>query len=1050
MSTDMTNNIDHEVIESRNNNENTMENGYEPMDTSDETNSENITRVMSVESDQSLSLTIPEPIDNDSYNMNIDVPYAENVTTDSSTSALINIDAVSTSNVELNRAMSLDNTNGLNFASASICKPPDIDEVNTNLVESCGNIRNNIENPVSNIPVSNSANEIQKVPEVGINYGAGTSQWRNIQSNSLGSWRLSRDDVDFGSEIPAYGTQVCLKKIKRAGPYILGPAIGTSPVKSIVQCLARKSGTDKYYTIKILTLKDENEYETQDDRQGKMLLHAEYSLLSLLQNQDGVVHHHGFFKDSALGEKSTANGRIYTGKIKRRLCLVLDCLTSHDFNPRNDELLNLQHHVIKEKKLSEKESLLIFTDTVRIVAELHKRNIVHRDLKLGNLVLDRKSRKVTITNFCLGKHLASENDLLKDQRGSPAYISPDVLCGKPYLGKPSDMWALGVVLFTMLYGQFPFYDSNPTQLFIKIKAANYHIPNDGRVSEGTINLIRNLLVLQPSRRLTAIQVLESLSTIIETFKIRLTIGEEEQVVPDIADINKDESTTNEKKNDLTEKSRLITTRPFADLFKKISFQEQMLQLLNQSQSPLTPRARPYSQIPVHRVDSDPRELTPAELERYKHLIPRENQRQHSHGSSRREGAIRPRAPTRYRSSTTNLSQSRSTQNGGSINSSNNQNSNDNSNNTNVAHVPSGSGTSNINGRSSINANWTTISPQNIPTTSTISPLSSSITNSISRSSSAPINLPSLNTINSVNGNNRTVSNSSNLISTSGSVITTTTTTTATAATLEQIYSNLNPTMTLTNFNGSNFMDPAVVPIRSSTNSPTRSRSGDSRARLNHARMSMAIRACLLSRSNPRSNINNVNNNNGAEMTNGLQTGTANRSVPGIESRNQQNRFREAILDRLMSFRSRIQQNRINHIEREIETVRNRLLLNPERNLNSNDIIRNGNMLSRRNSYGQNRHLPYGLTSLNYLTTNRNISNDVTSVLQNGGIHEINNEIITEPVVNNHTITNFTNALQRLATRLGRSLQSTENNEQIGDLQSNRLNGSSEEENDRSI
>lgn len=612
------------------------------------------------------------------------------------------------------------------------------------------------------------------------------------------------------------------------------------------------------------------------------------------------------------------------------------------------------------------------------------------------------------------------------------------------------MWALGVVLFTMLYGQFPFYDSNPTQLFIKIKAANYHIPNDGRVSEGTINLIRNLLVLQPSRRLTAIQVLESLSIIIETFKIRLTIGEEEQVVPDIADINKDESTMNEKKNDLTEKSRLITTRPFADLFKKISFQEQMLQLLNQSQSPLTPRARPYSQIPVHRVDSDPRELTPAELERYKHLIPRENQRQHSHSSNRREGAMRPRAATRYRSSTTNLTQSRSTQNGGSINSSNNQNSNENSNNTNIAHVPSGSGTSNINRRSSINANWTTVSAQNIPTTSTNSPLSSSITNSINRSSSAPINLPSLNTINSVNDNNRTVaigvSNSSNLISTSGTVITTTTTTTATAATLEQIYSNLNPTMTSTNF-----MDPAVVPLRSSTNSPTRSRSGDSRARLNHARMSMAIRACLLSRSNPRSNINNVNNNNnGTEMTNGLQTGMLNRSVSGIESRNQQNRFREAILDRLMSFRSRIQQNRINHIEREIETVRNRLLLNPERNLNSNDNIRNGNLLSRRNSYGQNRHLPYGLTSLNYLTTNRNISNDVTSVLQNGGIHEINNEIITEPVINNHTITNFTNALQRLATRLGRSLQSTENNEQIGDLQSNRLNGSSEEENDRSI
>lgn len=44
------------------------------------------------------------------------------------------------------------------------------------------------------------------------------------------------------------------------------------------------------------------------------------------------------------------------------------------------------------------------------------------------------------------------------------------------VGKPSDMWALGVVLFTMLYGQFPFYDSVPAELFRKIKSAEFTIP----------------------------------------------------------------------------------------------------------------------------------------------------------------------------------------------------------------------------------------------------------------------------------------------------------------------------------------------------------------------------------------------------------------------------------------------------------------------------------------------------------------------------------------------------------------------------------------------
>jgi len=54
-------------------------------------------------------------------------------------------------------------------------------------------------------------------------------------------------------------------------------------------------------------------------------------------------------------------------------------------------------------------------------------NIVHRDLKLGNMVLNKETNAVTITNFCLGKLLLNDDDLLRDQRGSPAYISPEVL-----------------------------------------------------------------------------------------------------------------------------------------------------------------------------------------------------------------------------------------------------------------------------------------------------------------------------------------------------------------------------------------------------------------------------------------------------------------------------------------------------------------------------------------------------------------------------------------------------------------------------------------------
>jgi len=181
--------------------------------------------------------------------------------------------------------------------------------------------------------------------------------------------------------------------------------------------------------------------------------------------------------------------------------------------------------------LPEKLALKIFYNVVEVVVRLHKKNIVHRDLKLGNIILDKETKEVTLTNFGLGKLLSSENEQLKDQRGSPAYISPDVISGKPYVGKPSDMWALGVVLYTMLYGQFPFYDASPTELFRKIKLADYQIPTEFLVSQPTIKLIQALLVLDPTKRLTAIDTLARVKDIIHT-ETSFLVDSDSQVVPD--------------------------------------------------------------------------------------------------------------------------------------------------------------------------------------------------------------------------------------------------------------------------------------------------------------------------------------------------------------------------------------------------------------------------------------------------------------------------------------------------------------------------------------
>ncbi|OWR41539.1 Serine/threonine-protein kinase 40 [Danaus plexippus plexippus] len=442
------------------------------------------------------------------------------------------------------------------------------------------------------------------------------------------------------SDVPAPGTPVPDKHVRKAGPYLLGPKLGPSPVKSIVQCLARKEKTDEFYQIKILTLRNEGQTETQDDRQGKMLLHTEYSLLSLLKDQDGVIHHHGLFKDHAVEEVPNPNGPglIYTGRVRQRLFLVLDCVNAHQFSEKGSELINLQQYVTKVKKVPEKEAILIFYDIVRVVANLHKRNIVHRDLKLGNIVLNQRTGRVIITNFCLGTHLGSDRDLLKDQRGSPAYISPDVLMCKPYLGKPSDMWALGVVLYTMLYGQFPFCDTSLAQLFSRIQAANYNIPPDGnsvQVTDSTVFLIQRLLVKDPKHRLLADQVLDQLSSIIASYVVVPNPSEDLQVVPDVVLDEKpasNGSTEIERKPFLTTPDSERTPNSSEELgvfcvplpdFLALNFPSPtrvtQSSILVHPTNPVdsNPSQR---QITVQRIGRDARPLLPCEITRYQHMF----------------------------------------------------------------------------------------------------------------------------------------------------------------------------------------------------------------------------------------------------------------------------------------------------------------------------------------------------------------------------------------------------------------------------------------------
>eukprot|EP00095_Tigriopus_kingsejongensis_P010574 snap_masked-scaffold1137_size60140-processed-gene-0.7 protein:Tk10574 transcript:snap_masked-scaffold1137_size60140-processed-gene-0.7-mRNA-1 annotation:"serine threonine-protein kinase 40" len=403
----------------------------------------------------------------------------------------------------------------------------------------------------------------------------------------------------------------------KAGGYVFGRQLGSAPVKCISHCLARKESTDDYFMAKVLLLPT-GRPESQDERQGKMLLHTEQALLAILAGEKGVIRMHDLVKD-----QTHQVVPMYGLEPTRRITLILDCLVPNLFTPKAQDYVNLQQHVIKQKRLPEKEALNIFYHIVKIVARLHRRNVIHRDLKLGNVVLDRRSQTVTLTNFCLGKHLMNEEDLLTDQRGSPAYISPDVLSGKPYRGKPSDIWALGVVLFTMLYGQFPFYHSLPQELFNKIKSADFRIPSDDRISEECKALVKKILIVDPNQRIGANDLLGELESVIFMWRSVTPSVKDLQVVPEFVESQR-QTSKDKQKEDQQSAAEMANAEVFLNFIHATDRAEIEDHSGKIARGSDTPNSR--GSFPVTRLNSDARELTDEEYRRFGPLI---NQMRHS-------------------------------------------------------------------------------------------------------------------------------------------------------------------------------------------------------------------------------------------------------------------------------------------------------------------------------------------------------------------------------------------------------------------------------------
>uniref|UniRef100_A0A673LUW0 non-specific serine/threonine protein kinase n=1 Tax=Sinocyclocheilus rhinocerous TaxID=307959 RepID=A0A673LUW0_9TELE len=219
--------------------------------------------------------------------------------------------------------------------------------------------------------------------------------------------------------------------------------------------------------------------------------------------------------------KEKATGKYYAMKILKKEVIVAKVST----NMRNISVLNLilspvlsaglkysfqTHdrlcfvmeylffHLSRDRVFSEDRARFYGAEIVSALDYLHsERNVVYRDLKLENLMLD-KDGHIKITDFGLCKEGITDGATMKTFCGTPEYLAPEVLEDNDY-GRAVDWWGLGVVMYEMMCGRLPFYNQDHERLFELILMEDIRFPRT--LAPDAKSLLSGLLKKDPQQRL---------------------------------------------------------------------------------------------------------------------------------------------------------------------------------------------------------------------------------------------------------------------------------------------------------------------------------------------------------------------------------------------------------------------------------------------------------------------------------------------------------------------------------------------------------------------
>uniref|UniRef100_A0A673GWL9 non-specific serine/threonine protein kinase n=1 Tax=Sinocyclocheilus rhinocerous TaxID=307959 RepID=A0A673GWL9_9TELE len=235
--------------------------------------------------------------------------------------------------------------------------------------------------------------------------------------------------------------------------------------------LVKEKATGKYYAMKILK---------KEVIVAKVVLHKLYQTLNV--NIPLIVN------VTTPNVTSVFQGLKYSFQTHDRLCFVMEYANGGE----------LFFHLSRDRVFSEERAQFYGAEIVSALDYLHsEKNVVYRDLKLENLMLD-KDGHIKITDFGLCKEGITEGATMKTFCGTPEYLAPEVLEDNDY-GRAVDWWGLGVVMYEMMCGRLPFYNQDHEKLFELILMDEICFPRT--LGPEAKSLLSGLLQKDPKQRL---------------------------------------------------------------------------------------------------------------------------------------------------------------------------------------------------------------------------------------------------------------------------------------------------------------------------------------------------------------------------------------------------------------------------------------------------------------------------------------------------------------------------------------------------------------------